>query len=251
MGQTFGPMLKKILATLWYEQPKECLLCGRSEADVVCSDCRSEYFRPELKRCLTCGKLLAKGTGQDLCQDCQQGKGPQNLTKVLALGYYGGDWKRFIHRVKFQSQPYLLLELVEVLLPWVIRELPVPDIITYVPLHPDRQAERGFNQAEVLASVLARKLGHKCEQALWRVRATVPQVALGRAERLKNLREAFALQPGADVRGKILWLIDDVVTTGATIGECATVLKNNGAAQVYAVCLAAGMEDPVENKEES
>ena len=173
------------------------------------------------------------------------------MAKVLTLGYYGGEWKRFIHRVKFQSQPYLLLELAEVLLPLVVRELPVPDIITYVPLHPDRQAERGFNQAEVLASVLAGKLGHKCEQTLSRVRATVPQVALGRAERLNNLREAFALHSGTDVDGKTVWLIDDVVTTGATIGECATVLKNNGAARVYAVCLAAGIENIGENKEES
>ncbi|NLP43486.1 MAG: ComF family protein [Peptococcaceae bacterium] len=247
MWNTFSAKLRKTLAYFWYEQTKECLLCGKSGADAVCSECRLEYFRPELRRCSACGKLLTKDVDIDRCQDCQEGRGPQNLTKVLTLGYYGGEWKNFIHRVKFQSQPYLLLELAEILIPWLIRDLPVADLITYVPLHPNRQAERGFNQAEVLASVISRKLGHKCEQTLGRVRATSPQTALGRAERLHNLRGAFALQPGIDVKEKTIWLVDDVITTGATISECATVLKKNGATHVYAVCLAAG----IENKGES
>lgn len=241
MNKSILPMLKKGLSCIWYEKHQECLLCGQKTREIICKDCREEYFLPGVNRCPFCGKLIEDSGTQ--CKDCREGKGPQNLDKVISLGYYHGAWKEFIHTIKFKSQPYLLVSLVELILPVVMEELPPPDRIVPVPMHPRRLAQRGFNQAEVLASVLGGKLVIGCEEILNREKDTTPQTILGRRERIKNLQGAFGLKEGMKVKGQVIWLIDDVVTTGTTIDECAHILKKNGVKEVYVFCLGAGKEE--------
>src|SRR5205823_5404499 len=110
--------------------------------------------------------------------------------------------------------------------------------IVPVPLHPTRQRERGFNQAMLLARSLSPRTSLPVVPALERVRYTTTQTAFDRAERMENLRNAFRLRPRRDVRGSRVLLVDDVLTTGSTLSECARVLKQAGASSVYAATAA-------------
>ncbi len=107
--------------------------------------------------------------------------------------------------------------------------------MTPVPIHTRRLRERGFNQAFLLAKELSKLNGVEVNDILIRTRKTKSQTSLGRAERKENIKDAFALKAGADVKGKAFILIDDVCTTGATLEECARILKENGAREVLAL----------------
>jgi ComF family protein len=109
-----------------------------------------------------------------------------------------------------------------------------------VPLHSARLREREFNQADVLARLLARRAGAPVLAALRRIRYTTTQTRLDREERMQNLRNAFRVRQTSRVSGSHLILVDDVFTTGSTVEECARVLKRAGAASVRVVTVARG-----------
>jgi ComF family protein len=111
-------------------------------------------------------------------------------------------------------------------------------MLVAVPLHPARQRERGFNQADLLAKSLSRRTSVQLKPVLERIRYTKTQTAFDRAERMENLRDAFRLRKNADVQGCRVLLIDDVLTTGSTLSECARVLKAAGAVSVHATTAA-------------
>ena len=112
------------------------------------------------------------------------------------------------------------------------------DLVVPVPLHPARLRERGFNQAELLAKILAQKINIPLGCALERIRYTTTQTAFDRVERMENLRGAFRLRKKIGVRGLHVLLVDDILTTGSTLSECARVLREAGARSVYAVTAA-------------
>lgn len=113
------------------------------------------------------------------------------------------------------------------------------DFLVPIPLHPKRKRKRGFNQAAVLARKLSRLIAIPwSESALRRVRDTAPQVGLSDSERLRNLHAAFECEDHALVAGKRLLLIDDVMTTGATLASAAAALVSAGATRVSALTLA-------------
>jgi competence protein ComFC len=115
-----------------------------------------------------------------------------------------------------------------------------PDAIVPVPLHPTRKREREFNQAEMLAALAGCRLGLPVEDALLRTRYTQTQTHYHREERLGNLLGAFALRPGVRVRGRVIALVDDVLTTGSTADACARVLRAAGASAVVVITVARG-----------
>jgi ComF family protein len=119
-------------------------------------------------------------------------------------------------------------------------------LIVPVPLHPSRRRERGFNQSELLAAGLVRALAKRNtgsapiieKSCLCRKRATTPQTGLSVSARRENLRGAFAVAKPEEIRGRVIVLVDDVMTTGATLSACARSLKRAGAAKVIALTLA-------------
>jgi competence protein ComFC len=111
-------------------------------------------------------------------------------------------------------------------------------LVIPVPLHRARLRERGFNQAEILAKILAQKINVPLSRALERVRYTTTQTAFDRVERMENLRGAFRLRKKIGVRGLHVLLVDDILTTGSTLSECARVLREAGTQSVYAVTAA-------------
>lgn len=114
------------------------------------------------------------------------------------------------------------------------------DAVVPVPLHPLRRREREFNQAEVLGRELASAQKWEFCEALERIRYTITQTHFDRRRRMRNLRDAFRMRPHATVEGKSLLLVDDVLTTGSTLDECARVLVGAGARTVHALTVARG-----------
>ena len=162
------------------------------------------------------------------------------LERVVATFPYIDPLPRLVHAFKYENR----LPVGEALGDWQagffprFPELAGADALVPVPLHPKRERERGFNQAEILARRVARIAGMPVLNALVRRANTNPQWSLSPKERKLNLKQAFAAAPFAPISGKSLILIDDVCTTGETLRQCAKVLKAAGARRVYAYVLA-------------
>jgi ComF family protein len=152
-----------------------------------------------------------------------------------------------IHRLKFNKRKRLAQPL-GILLVKYLSQTPLLNVkeidgIVPVPLHPKRQRQRGFNQAELLASVLGRYHDLPVLPALSRVKNTRAQFDLPRAERFHNIKEAFKVHDPRMVQDKRLLLFDDIYTTGATIAECTKALKVAGAKRVEVLTLSRAVED--------
>jgi ComF family protein len=178
-------------------------------------------------RCGGCGRY-----GAAWCPTCAASLRPPSCSTLagiplVAAGRLDGPWQRAIHTYKYRPRPQLASVLAQPLRRAIVAaEVSVP-ALTYVPLHPGRQRERGFNQAERLAAELSGTLGVPLLSGLTRVRATPAQVGLSQAERRANLARAFqwtAPQPPAHGLG----LVDDVCTTGATLTAAARAVAEAG-----------------------
>jgi len=229
----------KISRALWYVDEQACVFCGEGHS-TICSTCTTDYLHPELGRCRKCGKLILSEK-QD-CLDCEAGKGPKHLDQVTAWGHYSGGLREFIQTIKFKAHPRRLMEIARPFSDWAISQLPAVDGIVAVPMHVSRLAERGFNQAEVIASALHWELGLPILRGLERIEPTLSQVPLSRQERLHNLKDAFAVLQTGNFEGRSVWLVDDVTTTGATLEAVAETLRGSGVQAIYGLCLAAGLE---------
>jgi competence protein ComFC len=229
----------KITRALWYEELQACVLCG-GVGDSVCPTCITSYLHPELGRCRRCGKLILQE--KTCCLDCEAGNGPKHLDQVTAWGHYSGGLKEFIQKVKFEAHPRQLMEIAHSFASWAISQLPAVDGVVAVPMHASRLAERGFNQAEVLASVIHWELGLPILEGLERIKPTPSQIKLTRHDRLYNLKDAFKVREPRSLTGRSVWIVDDVTTTGATLDAVAETLSGSGVKSIYGLCLAAGLE---------
>ena len=167
------------------------------------------------------------------------------LDGAWALGSYGGALGTLIRDLKYRGKrnalPPMLAALAAASLP---KEIVSADLAVCVPLHEAREQERGFNQTQLFFAPWLKAQGIAQAAVLVRRRATAPQYGLGEKERAENVRGAFALaaaeRGGAmPIAGRRLLLLDDILTTGATLTSCAAVLKKAGAASVYALVLAS------------
>jgi ComF family protein len=170
----------------------------------------------------------------DACGGCL--RAPPAWDRTITLADYDGPWPALITALKFHQQVELASALANGLATAVCRsDGPRPDLLVPVPLSPSRLRERGFNQAWELARRIGRRLGVPASPIpLQRVRDTAHQIGKSRAERERNLRDAFWVQPRRSVpmAGRRLALIDDVLTTGATAQAAALALRRAGAAAV-------------------
>jgi competence protein ComFC len=143
-----------------------------------------------------------------------------------------------VHQYKYEG----LFSLSDQLFGWLsglcIKEDLKFDLITFVPLSRKRLTQRGYNQSEILAKKVSRNLGISFGSTLKKRIETKPQVGLGRKERLKNLENAYFFKGGQEPKGKTVAIIDDVITTGATLNQCAKALKAAGAKKVWGLTIA-------------
>ncbi len=220
--------------------PPQCLLC-RSRITVsgngssLCAVCRAS-FSPFGWFCIGCG-LKADKLFNCNCEENTS----NNILKVFALSRFEKEWRAAIHRFKYFGKRHtgegMGRLLGESLQGSGIHGL--FDMITAVPLHPVRERARGYNQAEHLARYIAKELDLPYHSLLLRVRDTVSQISLSGRERSENIRGAFSMRSdAAGIEGRHLLLVDDVFTTGATLGEAAKILAGAGAAKVSGAVVA-------------
>ena len=214
--------------------PQMCLLCDKEiEKGMICDNCLDylPLVRPPM--CRRCGRPIRKGT---TCYFCR---------KESALDH-GRAWILFvppsdklIHHFKYRKKTRLaqILGRAMTALIQADHKHSHADTIVPVPLHWWKQLRRGYNQAALLARIISQDTGIPAQGDLKRVKNTRSQTTLNEHERQKNVSNAFTA-PTSGIKDKKVILVDDVVTTGATINECARVLKEHGASEVYS-CVAA------------
>jgi ComF family protein len=158
---------------------------------------------------------------------------------ISAAVYDSGPTKEIIHHLKYSGMTGFSVVLAELIIIRLSSEqIPSNAVVVPVPLHPSRLAERGFNQSELIGKYVANKLNLCGGNTLERVRNTKPQAELKRSQRLSNLSGCFRVVDPDFIAGKTVLLIDDVATTGATLNECAKVLKSSGAKDIWGVVVA-------------
>lgn len=157
--------------------------------------------------------------------------------EVYCAGEHAGPLRDAIHAFKFDDARYLAGVLGAALDEALLQAELQIDVVTPVPLHQKREKWRGYNQSALLADVLAQNIGVPCLPLLERTRYTGTQVGRTSHERLAAVRDAFTAD--ALARGKRVLLVDDVVTTGATLDACAAALAAAGADYVAAACVAS------------
>ena len=215
-----------------------CVACGIARGDELCQACLDDYMPAAQARCVRCAARLPASNGAATCGACLTD--PPHFDAAVALGDYAPPLDAMVLALKGRAQLHLAQafgrELANRLRHGATWQAVVP-----LPLAFEQQRARGFNQSLELARPLARSLGIPLAvDVLLRTRATAPQHLLAREDRRRNVRGAFAAVTTARARidGADLLLVDDVMTSGATLDAASAALKSAGAARVMAAVVA-------------
>lgn len=256
---------------LIYPQPPVCPLCGTTlgwDSRVttwLCPDCQAmvHQWHQDFYACAACGRLLPRkgeptlAVPSGLCWDCSHQRPP--FVVARALGPYQDQLKDAVWKLKYQGRRDLAEPLGRLMarVAWAephTRQLASSEqkeqwpMVIPVPLHSERLRERTYNQAALLARALGRELGLPVrEDLLLRMLPTPDSTGLTREQRERSVRGAFQViseDANAGLKGRPVLLVDDVYTTGATVGECARTLLAAGARQVMVITLATGITRP-------
>jgi ComF family protein len=209
--------------------------------DTLCKNCHQQFFEKNLSRCKVCAIRLQDRDNHQICGDCIGS--PPGFQHTVVAGCYVAPLDQLVLAFKFGQQLPLSGVFSNLLRDAVLRDpqQQLAQILCAVPLGEQRLRDRGYNQALEIAKPLSFQLGITlCPQLLYRRHDTVPQSSLHPDDRQKNTRNAFALNPDSVelVRGMHIGVIDDVMTTGATLQEIATLLTSFGAKRVSNYVLA-------------
>ena len=223
--------------------PKRCVNC-KKVGDYICPDCFSRLSFDTEDICPECSRPAISGITHPKC------KKKYSLEGTFTAVVFNKTAKKLLYQFKYR--PYLTD--LKVTLTDLMHESLIQNeefervysgqgnrlLIVPVPLYKAKQRMRGYNQAEILGREMAGKLGLPMTNALLRMRDTRSQVGLDKTERRENLREAFGLKDGLneEIRDKSVCLIDDVLTTGATLSEAGKALRRAGAEKVWGIALA-------------
>ncbi len=234
--------------------PSDCRICGSSLIHFarlpVCEPCLAQLRPLDGLLCRICGEKLfsshAVGMEGPLCGLCRRAE--PAFRCATAYGAYEGALRELIHLFKYERvQPAGLL--LGRLLAQAVQGMPMPEhvLMVPVPLWAGRQRDRGFNQAEAIARAFLRLHPHSIIQldtsVLVRTRETASQTGLTRRQRRVNVRGAFAVASASHVKGRSVLIVDDVMTTGTTAGECARVLRRAGAKEVFVATVARATKE--------
>jgi ComF family protein len=234
------PSIVDAATSLFY--PATCVVCSANveRAQYLCGDCSARAPRIAAPFCAKCSEPFPGAITQTFsCANCEH----RILHFDCAVAAYRsrGLVRNVLHQFKYGKQRHLRHPIAQ----WLregLRDTRLRsrhfDLIVPVPLHPARERERGFNQAALLAELLATAIAVPLRAVLERIRSTTTQTAYDRAERMENLHGAFRLRKNRDVRGLHVLLIDDVLTTGSTLSECGRILRRAGALSVHAATAA-------------
>ena len=219
--------------------PPHCITCRKylsPQEKIVCDVCWDNLEVLPSPFCPVCMNFMEQG---DLfCKICVERK---NLCAVRSLGIFDPHYQKLIHGFKYQQKITLGQRLGKRLGEKLIEDRAASefDYIIPVPLHSVRKRERGFNQSKILAQEISKVINIPVlKKVLKRTRNTKDQTKLSPEERKENVKGAFSLKSPETIEGKRIILVDDVMTTGATLGECATVLREAGAEKIMGAIVA-------------
>lgn len=215
-----------------WPRPSGCPVCGRRISEyAVCRICRLVYRN---RRCCSqCGRAVGH-SGR--CSDCLQRL--FRFDGAQAIGVLYGKLHDAILRFKYEHEACL----VQPLAAWLAAEtrLPRPDLLSFVPPDPYRQLRRGYNTSELLAVELGRLLDVPCSPLLERARGKrPPQEGADYTTRWRQTVALYMASRSLQLTSRVVWLVDDVLTTGATMSACALALKELGVERVYGLAVAA------------
>jgi ComF family protein len=222
--------------------PKKCVGCGKF-GDYICFSCFTKLSTSVAPRCLICGKNSFDGMTHPICI------GKYTIDGYFASLNYKGIVKKLLYQFKYQ--PYLTdlhTTLTDLLHDALIQDelfaniLAKQPLLIPIPLSKSKLRKRGYNQSEMLAKNLGKRLDLPVQNLLIRIKETKPQYGLKREDRIMNMEDAFSIAYGishiAYGKNRNVFLVDDVLTTGSTLLEAAKILKKNGFGKVYGVVLA-------------
>lgn len=227
--------------------PAGCLVCGAwlprpDDGRLTCGPCRSRLPAAPWPRCPRCHHPMATGRAvQATCRECEEW--PEALARARWAWVMAEPATTLVHGLKYEGWSLLAREMGAAMVSALGREGVGPSAVVAVPTTRARERRRGYNQARLLAEVVARTLAIPLAPALVRGRGGPTQVSLPPSERRANVRGAFlpAGPPGPHLKGARVLLVDDVLTTGATAGEAATVLREMGASEVTVLAFARAL----------
>lgn len=217
---TFG--LKKSLQSIRLFQ---CLLCNQACNNSLCEACENSFIHNETACPICAQPLKTKG----ICGECQKHKPYFNRT--IAPLIYSYPFDHLLWEFKYFQKPEYAQLLTKPLVERLRSEDITTDQIVPVPLHPKRQRERGYNQSLLIANILSKKFNIPINLSCYRQKETAVQSLTKFNERKKNVKDAFATD--ADFKGQSIVIVDDVITSGATVNELAKLLKRKGAKKIH------------------
>ena len=224
------------LSELIFPSSLRCIFCGR-EVDTgvaICGECNSHLPYISGKTCTKCGGRVLD---EDYCIDCSRLN--HRFVKNFTIFDYSGDLRDKIVLFK-NGRKYLGDTFAHIIADYYFRLGIDVDLIIPMPIHINREKERGFNQAEVLVAELIENTDKVRTDILYKVQDTAHQTGLSREHRLTNVVGAFAVKDKSSIKGRSILVIDDIYTTGSTMSEVADTLLKAGAIVVYGLTLARG-----------
>lgn len=220
--------------------PHKCLACADiiETESVLCLKC-FEAVNPSiyLSKCEVCSDPFEYETDFEICTKCQAA--PPHFDKALYLYEYNHIVKKIVSKIKFADKTHLAKIIAQLLHKNFAEEINSCDFITFVPMHRKRLNQRYFNQSALIAKWLGKFSSKKIlYHALKRKKFTSPQMTLTKKQRLENIKGVFAVTEKDLIKDRQLLLVDDVYTTGATVNECAKILRKSGAQKITVLTFA-------------
>lgn len=220
--------------------PKFCLGCGFL-GSYICLHCQNELSYIQKDSCLYCNRISLYGLTHPLCSR------KDGIDGIISILHYNNLLKKIIKTIKYRGALDAWIELCQVIQPDMLKKLSYYKALQrlfclqIIPLHPKKNRERGFNQAQLIALFFQKFLLFPLENFLLRKKNTLSQAQITKRQyRYFNVRDAFAIPTHKDLRGKHIIIVDDVVTSGSTVKEAALTLKKAGATSVFVLTLARG-----------
>jgi len=234
--------LKKLFGYLYFTLfiniffPKRCIICGKYGL-FLCGKCVKNVVIFRTPVCFYCGKITKYG---ESCSSCKKIHNSSLDGIIYSSSFNEGNTKEIIHYLKYNGIIELSTILSAIVLERIKNKLPKGKIVVVpVPMFIKKERSRGFNQSELIAREVSMFLGLHGGLGLKKVRSTSSQAESSRETRMKNIKNSFVCDDVELIKDKTVLLIDDIVTTGSTLEECAQTLKNSGAKRVYGVVIAS------------
>lgn len=227
--------ISRLISELFYPEGIKCVICGDELSEKtrypICDDCK---VLKNTKFCLRCGRTM--NNLADYCDECKEKT--YNFDCARAPFIYSDGVTDLVYKLKFGGKKYVAETMAEFMADTFFENCIKADALTYVPLHHERKNARGYDQAYEIATAMSKLVDLQVEDTLFKVKKTKNLASLGKDRRAEEIADAFVVLPEAKISGRSFVLIDDVFTTGATVNECAKVLKQHKAKSVTVLTFA-------------